>query len=165
MNLLSSSFPGRHCFIVVLCVIASLFSAGCARRVHFKAVDAGTGRGIEGAEVKLRKIHKFEYLRRNLDVREVFPTDRDGSTRLLRVTSNDEIYFDAPGYRGAVAGLVGHHTIEVTWAVPPAKTPWSQPRRFVTNANDVVTIPLLPLATGEEYGPRSPLAKASDRFP
>ena len=126
-----------------------LFLVGCAHQLQFRVVDASSGSALLGTNVKRRKVTSFSYFYRTLREREVGSTDANGMITVPGVTSKDVIHFDAPGYRGAAAGLAGNDTVRISWALSPPMTPWTPSRLIVTNSDGIIIIPLMPTSHKE----------------
>jgi hypothetical protein len=132
---------------IVACSLATLvLASGCAQQLSFQAVDSSTGLAVPGVEVKRREVTSLSYFHHTLREHAVGSTDAKGMITVPAVTSKNVIQFNAPGYRGAAAGLTDKGRIKVSWALSPAMTPWSASRQLITNIESTITIPLEPLS-------------------
>jgi hypothetical protein len=93
--------------------IGALLLIGCANRQQFRLVDISSGNAIPDARVVVRDGGSFSYFYRSSHVYEAGKTDTNGVVERTGLNKNRTIYFQAGGYRGLTAGLVGNGQIAV----------------------------------------------------
>jgi hypothetical protein len=116
--------------------------AGCAHRLQFRVVDAGSGSGLADVKVKLQE-RRFSYFYRHLHEHAVGATDTNGMVTVDRVSSSDVLYFDAPSHRGTAAGLVGRGRVAFG-PFPPVDVDTMWRDRREVSSDGIIVIPLLP---------------------
>jgi hypothetical protein len=121
-----------------------LLFVGCAHQLQFRVVEFPSGKVLPGVNVKIEDRGQFSYFYRKRHEKEIGSTNAEGFIIVSGVKTKHVIFFDAPDYRGAAAGLEGGGKIRISWSISPLTTEWVPSRLIVTNSNEVIVIPLVP---------------------
>ena len=124
-------------------IVVPLLLAGCAHRLQFRVVDASSGGGLDGVNVKVEERGCFSYFYRQPHEHAVGMTDTNGFITVPRVSSSDVLFFDIQGYRGASAGFVTRGRVGFS-PFPPVDVDTMWREQKVVESDGVIVIPLLP---------------------
>jgi hypothetical protein len=134
-----------------LTAAALILLVGCARDMRFQAVDGASGNAIARAKVTVRKGGSLSYFYREPHLRLIGLTDTNGVITVRGLRKTDTLFFDMPGYRGAVAGLFGSAQVAIR-PNPPHDVNRMDLEQNVVNNEGIIAVPLEPLSHANQIG-------------
>jgi len=130
--------------------------AGCTHQLQFRAVNASSGAALSEVTVKIEERGATSYFNRERHIREAGTTDTNGLVVLNGITGKHLIYFQASGYRPALAALDETDRVKISWfladnpfAGSPPYGPWTSSGSIATNLKEIIIIPLKPATKSE----------------
>lgn len=129
----------------------TLISAGCARSLKLRAIDAACGSALSGVRVNAEHWGQFVYFYRTRHIHAVGSTDTSGEIMVKEIGPNRRLYFQMEGYSPAMLIMDKRRRLEVGWYIlptaldqqPPPVGPYKLQGLCVTNSADTsIIIPM-----------------------